>query len=58
MWWHFDPTVYAGLLGLFFGHGWLARGRNLPLLGVVASPLLRAVMLLWHLPPIRPAPPG
>jgi putative membrane protein len=24
--WPFDPTVYAGLLALFFGHAWLARG--------------------------------
>ncbi len=23
--WPFDPTVYAGLLVLFFGHAWLAR---------------------------------
>ncbi|MBV8194528.1 MAG: cytochrome c oxidase assembly protein [Candidatus Dormibacteraeota bacterium] len=23
--WPFDPTVYAGLIALFFGHGWLAR---------------------------------
>ena len=30
MWWPFDPTVYAGLLGLFLGHAWLARERNLP----------------------------
>jgi putative membrane protein len=24
--WPFDPTVYLGLLALFFGHAWLARG--------------------------------
>jgi cytochrome c oxidase assembly factor CtaG len=24
--WPLDPTVYAGLLALFFGHAWLARG--------------------------------
>src|SRR4029077_16294922 len=23
--WPFDPTVYLGLLALFFGHAWLAR---------------------------------
>jgi putative membrane protein len=23
--WPFDPTVYAGLVALFFGHAWLAR---------------------------------
>jgi putative membrane protein len=23
--WPFDPTVYAGLIALFFGHAWLAR---------------------------------
>ncbi len=28
--WPFDPSVYAGLLALFFGHAWLARGRDLP----------------------------
>jgi putative membrane protein len=27
--WPFDPSVYAGLVGLFLGHAWLARGRNL-----------------------------
>ena len=27
--WPIDWTVYAGLLALFFGHAWLARGRNL-----------------------------
>lgn len=26
MTWPFDVTVYAGLLALFFGHAWLARG--------------------------------
>src|SRR5438045_2732230 len=26
--WPFDPTVYAGLLMLFFGHAWLARGAS------------------------------
>src|SRR5262252_10114989 len=31
--WPFDPTVYAGLLALFFGHAWLARDRNLPRVG-------------------------
>lgn len=25
--WPFDPTVYAGLVGLLFGYAWLARGR-------------------------------
>jgi cytochrome c oxidase assembly factor CtaG len=30
MGWPFDPTVYAGLLALFFGHAWLARDRDLP----------------------------
>jgi putative membrane protein len=24
--WPFDPTVYAGLVALFLGHAWLARG--------------------------------
>src|SRR5260370_7341296 len=28
--WPFDPTVYAGLLALLFGHAWLARDRDLP----------------------------
>jgi cytochrome c oxidase assembly factor CtaG len=28
--WPLDPTVYAGLLALFFGHAWLARDRDLP----------------------------
>lgn len=28
--WPFDPSVYAGLVALFGGHAWLARGRNLP----------------------------
>src|SRR5215470_2247746 len=28
--WPFDPSVYAGLLGLFLGHAWLARDRDLP----------------------------
>ncbi len=27
--WPFDPTVYAGLLGLWLGHAWLARDRGL-----------------------------
>ena len=27
--WPFDPTVYAGLLGLWLGHAWLARDRDL-----------------------------
>ena len=26
--WPFDPTVYAGLLVLLFGHAWLARGAS------------------------------
>ena len=26
--WPFDPTVYLGLLILFFGHAWLARGAD------------------------------
>src|SRR5436309_8698515 len=26
--WPLDPTVYAGLLILFFGHAWLARGAS------------------------------
>jgi putative membrane protein len=26
IYWPFDPTVYLGLLALFFGHAWLARG--------------------------------
>ena len=30
MGWPFDPTVYAGLLALLFGHAWLARNRDLP----------------------------
>src|ERR1700716_3389956 len=25
--WPFDPTVYAGLVGLLLGYGWLARER-------------------------------
>jgi putative membrane protein len=28
--WPLDPTVYAGLVALFLGHAWLARGRDLP----------------------------
>jgi len=24
--WPFDPSVYVGLVVLFFGHAWLARG--------------------------------
>ena len=24
--WPFDPTVYLGLVALYFGHAWLARG--------------------------------
>jgi putative membrane protein len=28
--WPFDPTVYAGLVALFLGHAWLARGRDVP----------------------------
>jgi putative membrane protein len=28
--WPFDPSVYAGLLALYFGHAWLARDRDLP----------------------------
>jgi putative membrane protein len=28
--WPFDATVYAGLVALFVGHAWLARGRDLP----------------------------
>jgi putative membrane protein len=28
--WPFDITVYAGLVALFVGHAWLARGRGLP----------------------------
>ncbi len=28
--WPFDLTVYMGLLALYFGHAWLARGRDLP----------------------------
>jgi putative membrane protein len=31
--WPFDWTVYAGLLALWLGHAWLARGRNLPRIG-------------------------
>jgi putative membrane protein len=31
--WPLDPTVYAGLLALFFGHIWLARDRDLPRAG-------------------------
>ena len=26
--WPFDPTVYAGLIALFFGHAWLARAAD------------------------------
>src|SRR6267143_6806466 len=26
--WPFDPTVYAGLLALYLGHAWLARGSD------------------------------
>jgi putative membrane protein len=26
--WPFDPTVYAGLVVLYFGHAWLARGLD------------------------------
>lgn len=28
--WPFDLSVYAGLLALYLGHAWLARGRDLP----------------------------
>jgi putative membrane protein len=28
--WPFDISVYLGLVGLFLGHAWLARGRDLP----------------------------
>ena len=28
--WPFDPSVYAGLLALWFGHAYLARDRDLP----------------------------
>src|SRR5215472_10628366 len=28
--WPFDLTVYAGLVGLFLGHAWLATDRDLP----------------------------
>jgi cytochrome c oxidase assembly factor CtaG len=28
--WPFDPSVYAGLVTLWFGHAWLARDRDLP----------------------------
>src|SRR6266699_914442 len=54
--WPFDPTVYAGLLGLWLGHAWLALETPIDvlsddyldsvhmfqhvLLGVVAPPLL------------------
>lgn len=34
--WPVDPTVYAGLVGLFLGHAWLASGRNLPRWGSLA----------------------
>ena len=27
--WPFDPSVYAGLVALFLGYAWLARGRHL-----------------------------
>jgi putative membrane protein len=30
MTWPLDPTVYAGLVALLFGHAWLARDRDLP----------------------------
>src|SRR3979490_3486335 len=30
MTWPLDPSVYLGLLALFFGHAWLARDRDLP----------------------------
>lgn len=26
--WPFDPSVYLGLLGLYLGWAWLARGRD------------------------------
>src|SRR2546430_6649763 len=26
--WPFDPTVYAGLVLVFFGHAWMARGAS------------------------------
>ena len=28
--WPFDISVYLGLVGLFLGHAWLARGRDVP----------------------------
>jgi putative membrane protein len=28
--WPFDTSVYLGLVGLFLGHAWLARGTDLP----------------------------
>jgi putative membrane protein len=34
--WPLDPTVYAGLLALFFGHAWLARDRDLPRINSLA----------------------
>jgi cytochrome c oxidase assembly factor CtaG len=45
MTWPFDPTVYAGLVGMLLGYGWLARERldrdRRPLL------FLAGVAILW-----------
>ena len=43
--WPFDPTVYAGLLALWLGHAWLARGRALPRVKSLAFGL--GLLSLW-----------
>src|SRR6266567_3291073 len=45
MTWPLDPTVYAGLLALFFGHAWLARERGLPRWGSLCFGL--GLFSLW-----------
>jgi putative membrane protein len=43
--WPFDPSVYAGLLALFFGHAWLARDRDLPRVASLAFGL--GLLCIW-----------
>src|SRR5215467_218502 len=43
--WPLDVSVYAGLLALWFGHAWLARGRNLPRINRLAFGL--GLLSLW-----------
>jgi putative membrane protein len=43
--WPLDPTVYTGLVALFIGHAWLARGRDLPRIRSLYFGL--GVLCLW-----------